>query len=82
MSSISKEVLDQLTPTRTLHEIIDDTNVSFTSIKHDFNIRRKSFVKLYDWNFLSQRAKQVWSMSTIKPSNSLWMIRHYVTFQG
>ena len=46
MSTISKEVFDQLIPTRTLHEVIDDTNVSFTSIKHDFNICRKSFIKL------------------------------------
>ena len=47
MSSVSKEVFDQLISTRTLHEIIDDTNVSFTSVKHDFNIRRKALVKLY-----------------------------------
>ena len=44
MSSISKEVFNQLISSRTLHEIIDDKNVSFTSIKHDFNIRRKSFI--------------------------------------
>ena len=50
MSTISKEVFDQLISTRTLHEIIDDTNVTFTSVKHDFNIRRKTFVKLYAWN--------------------------------
>ena len=59
MSSISKEVFDQLIPTSTLHEIIDDANVSLTFIKHDFNIRWKTLVKLYAWNFLSQRTKQV-----------------------
>ena len=79
---ISKEVFDQLIPTRTLHEIIDDTDVSHTSIKHDFNIRRKSFIKLYARYFLNQRAKQVWLKSTIKSSNSLWRIRHDLTFQG
>ena len=47
MSSISEKVFDQLIPTGALHEIVNDTNVSFTSIKHDFNIRRKSFIKLY-----------------------------------
>ena len=74
MSSISKEVFDQLTLTCTLHEIIIDTNVSFTSIKHDFNIFRKTFRKLCARYFLSQRTKQVWLMSTIKPNNSLWRI--------
>ena len=52
MSSIGKEVFNQLIPARTLHEIINDTNVSFTSIKHDFNICRKSFIKLYARYFL------------------------------
>ena len=82
MSSISEEVFDQLIPSRTVHEIIDDTHVSFTSVKHDFSIRRKSFIKLCSRYFLSQRAKQVWLMSTIRPNNSLWRIRHDVTFQG
>ena len=58
------------------------TNVSFTSVKHDLNICRKALIKLYAWNFLSQRAKQVWLMSSIKPNNSLWRIHHDVTFQG
>ena len=58
-STNSKEVFDQLIPTRTLHKIMDDTNVSFTSIKHDVNICRKTLIKLYAWNFLSQRTKQV-----------------------
>ena len=66
MSTISKEVFDQLISTHALHEVIDDTNVSFTSIKHDFNICRKSFVKLYAWNFFRQRTKQVWLVSTLK----------------
>ena len=82
MSSIGKEVFDQLIPTRTLHEIINDTNVSFTSVKHDFNISVKSFVKLYARYFLCQRTKQVWLMSTIKPNNSLWRICHDETFQA
>ena len=82
MSTISKEVFNQLISTRTLHEIIDDTNVMFTSVKHDFNICRKTFVKLYAWNFLSQRTKQVWLMSTIKSNNSLLRIRHDEPFQG
>ena len=47
MSSIGKEVFNQLNSTRTLHKIINDTNVLFTSVKHDFNICRKSFIKLY-----------------------------------
>ena len=79
---ISKEVFDQLISTRTLHEVIDDTNIPFTSIKHDFNICRKSFIKLYARYFLSQRTKQIWLMSTIKPNNSLWKIGHNKPFQG
>ena len=82
MSAISKEVFDQLIPTCTLHEVIDDTNVSFPSIKHDFNICRKSFIKLYVRYFLSQRTKKVLLMSTIKPNNSLCRIRHDERFQG
>ena len=82
ISAISKEVFDQLIPTHTLHEVMDYANVMFTSVKHDFDIHRKTLVKLYAWNFLSQRTKQIWLMSTIKPSNSLWRIRHDVTFQG
>ena len=81
MSTISKEVFDQLISTRTLYEVIDDTNVSFISIKHDFNICRKSFIKLYARYFLSQRTKQIWLMSTIKPNNSLWRIGHNKPFQ-
>ena len=42
-----------------------------TSIKHEFIIRRKALVKLYAWDFLSQRTKQVCFMSSIKPNNSL-----------
>ena len=72
MSTTSKEVFDQLIPTRPLYEVIDDTNVSFTSIKHDFSICRKSFIKLYARYFLS----------TIKPNNSLWRIRHDELFEG
>ena len=52
MSTISKEVFDQVISTPTLHEVINDTNVLFTSIRHDFNIYRKSFIKLYAWNSL------------------------------
>ena len=69
MSSISKEVFEQLIPIRILYKIIDDTNVSLTSVKHDFSIRRKALVNLYAWNFLNQRTKHVWLMSTIKPNN-------------
>ena len=69
MSSISKEVFDQLIPIRILHEIINDTNVALTSVKHDFSIHREALVKLYASNFLNKRTKHVWLMSTIKPNN-------------
>ena len=82
MSTISKEVFNQLISMRTLHEVIDGTNVLFTSIKHDFNICRKSFIKLYGRYFLSQRTKQVWLKPTIKPNNSLWRVHHDEPFQG
>ena len=69
MSSISKEGFDQLIPISILHEIINDTNASLTSVKHDFSIRRKALVKLYAWNFLNKRTKHVCLMSTIKPNS-------------
>ena len=54
VSYIRKRVFDKLIPARTMHDIIDNTDISFTSVKHDFSICGKSFIKPHAWNFMAK----------------------------